>query len=153
MKVMRVHGTKRLEKFRVQVWNNADEKKYGFLPPQVFLPDSDIKLVLDYFTLLDSLAKVSALVGHNSLLDGWHNGLLETICELQNDFERIKQEQKEKLRANRAAKKAAKERSNLNDVEVDLDSEQNSESESRYEDNSPREQGGTSGIRWQINLR
>ena len=87
---MRAHGTKQLEKFRVQVWNSADEKKYGFLPPQVFLPDGDIKLVLDYFTLLDSLAKVSTLIEHNSHLDGWHDTLLEVICKLQNDFERIK---------------------------------------------------------------
>jgi hypothetical protein len=78
-KAMRAHGTKQLEKFRVQVWNNVDENKYGFLPPQVFLPDSDIKLVLDYFTLLDSLTKISALIEHNLLLNGWHNALLETI--------------------------------------------------------------------------
>jgi hypothetical protein len=61
-KVRQVHGTKWLEMFQVQVWNNANEKKYRFLLPQVFLPDGNIKLVLDYFALLNSLAKFPLLL-------------------------------------------------------------------------------------------
>ena len=52
LKAMHELGTKRLQAFRMSIWENADEAQYGFLPPAVFLPDDDVRLLLDCFALV-----------------------------------------------------------------------------------------------------
>jgi hypothetical protein len=61
-KAMRAIGEQKLLLFRTFLWENADEKKFGLIPPAVFLPDADIKSILDWFSLLMTVQDLAYLL-------------------------------------------------------------------------------------------
>ncbi|KAF8811179.1 P-loop containing nucleoside triphosphate hydrolase protein [Phlegmacium glaucopus] len=98
-KAMRKVGTKQLLEFRLEVWESADEKTTGFLAPAIFLPDEQIKMILDYFALLHSVGDVHALIENNAFLTASHEtALYDIICQM-------KVEKKAELQAKRQEKK------------------------------------------------
>jgi hypothetical protein len=103
-KPMRELGTKTLQSFRMTLWENADEAECGMLPPIVFLPDSDIKSILDLFSLLKTEEDLTLLLSRNPFLINNYPALFAVICTLRNDFEPIWQEQKAKAKAACAAR-------------------------------------------------
>jgi hypothetical protein len=101
---MRELATKRLHAFRLTLWENADEAEYGMVPPIVFLPDSDIKSILDVFSLLQTEEELALLLPSNAFLINQYSTLLSVIRTLHDDFEPIRQQNKAKEKAARAAR-------------------------------------------------
>jgi len=75
-----------LKEFQDQVWDNAEEIKYGFLPPDAFVPDNLIKTLLDCFPSIRTLEDVHSIVQHHPLLNNHHHLLLSIIEELHDEF-------------------------------------------------------------------
>ena len=103
-KPMRERGMKTLHSFRMTLWANADEAECGMLPPIVFLPDSNIKSILDFFALLKTEDDLTLLLSRNPFLINNYPALFAVICTLRDDFELIQEEQKAKAKATRAAR-------------------------------------------------
>ena len=61
-KLMRALGRRKLIKFRLEVWEHADEKQFGLFLPPVFLPDLNIKLLLDCFALVTTVDELKYLL-------------------------------------------------------------------------------------------
>jgi Helicase conserved C-terminal domain len=121
-KIMRALGTRKLIEFRLAVWERADEKQFGLLPPPVFLPDLNIKLLLDCFALVTTVDELKYLLRHNQLICGNLDELFAVICNIENEFKHIRLLNKEKERAGRA-RTAAKKRAitkAANQVALDL---------------------------------
>jgi len=57
-KPMKEVGTARLEEFRLAVWFDASDRTTGLTPLAEFLPDITIRLILDRFSQLDTVADV-----------------------------------------------------------------------------------------------
>ncbi|KII90823.1 hypothetical protein PLICRDRAFT_547294 [Plicaturopsis crispa FD-325 SS-3] len=106
-RTMRAHGVERLEKFRRTVWMSADERKTGWFPPDAFLPDDVIEVILNVFVLLKTPQDVADLVRDNSLLDGHHTKLFDVIVELRADFAQIRIDAAAASKAKKIAKAAA----------------------------------------------
>lgn len=107
-KSMRVFGDRQLKSFRYSLWENADEKSSGMLPLTVFLPDSEIKLILDSFSTLITVEALTSILKHNPFLTGSYDALFKTIDNLRHDFNQIREADKERARASRAERAAAK---------------------------------------------
>jgi hypothetical protein len=157
-KPMRELGTKRLQAFRMSLWENADEAECGMLPPVVFLPDSDIKSILDFFALLQTEEDLTLLLARNPFLGNNYSVLFTVIRTLRDDFELIRQEQKAKAKAARAArtlhKKAAAQAAALvgESVESDMQSGSSGDGEEDIDEDHVRDEQ-TTGIRLRINLK
>ncbi|KII83513.1 hypothetical protein PLICRDRAFT_180290 [Plicaturopsis crispa FD-325 SS-3] len=106
-RVMRAHGLARLLKLRRQIWSKADEKKTGFLPPIVYLPDNLIQDILDRFALLLTLQDIEFIAKNNPLLADRYTLIYDVVLELRHDFDRIRLETAERNREKKAAKRAA----------------------------------------------
>jgi hypothetical protein len=102
---MRAVSVDRLERFRIEIWENAGEKRFGLFSPSIYLPDDDIKTIfLDHFNLLKSADDIAWLVKDNEYFESCHaNLLLSVLCELRPEFDRIKAE--DNARRNAKAKK------------------------------------------------
>jgi hypothetical protein len=150
-KVMRERGTKRLLAFRVEVWETADERQTGLFAPSLFFSDEDIKMILDYFALLDSVEHVAALITHNPRLDNQQTltALYAVICELRTVFDVIAAEKKQKEKEKRAAA-----RQSATAIRESPDSESmESSDESELGNVDMPFTEVASGIKWQLNLR
>lgn len=93
-KELREHGTKRFERFRWQIFENADERATGMLPPEAFLPTDLIKRLLDYFHLIKDVSDIKAYVQHNPLLDGEHRFIFESCLTLREEFHQLREAKK-----------------------------------------------------------
>lgn len=155
-KDVRAHGTKQLQDFREQVFNEVEDRGHSHLPPDEFLPDETIKVILDHFHLIQKSEDLVLLIEHIKLLKGFHLRLWELCTELRNEFAEIRLQQK----ASRAAKSLVG--GGLANSEQDFDSD---ESDSDVMDNEVADITGVtetvegeeieaesrSGIRWRIN--
>jgi Helicase conserved C-terminal domain len=92
---MRKVGGMRLKEFRDQVWDNAEEIKYGFLPPDAFVPDDVIKTFLDCFPSIRTLEDVHSIAQHHPLLNNHHHLLLAIIEELRDKFTTMPDEEQD----------------------------------------------------------
>jgi hypothetical protein len=72
------------------VWEQADKKHFGLLPPPVFLPDADIKLLLDCFALVTTVDELKHLLWHNQFIYDDFNKLFMVICNLEDALEPIR---------------------------------------------------------------
>jgi len=154
-KLMRELGTKQLQSFRMTLWENADEAECGMLPPIVFLPDSDIKSILD-FALLQTEEDLTLLLAGNTFLINNYSALCTVIRTLRADFEPIRQEQKAK--ASRAARTLQKKvaaqaaASVAESGESDMESGSSGDDKENINEEHVRNEQPT-GIRLRINLK
>ena len=155
-RIMREQGTKHLLEFRKEIWEEADEKQFGLLAPVLFLPDDDIKMILDYFALLDSPERVVALVSHNPRLNQQQTitALYNVVNKLQVIFYALAQEKKRELRDKRAAARLSRITTvrDLDLVSTDSDLESIIDSEVGLSNENISSIGVQSGIKWQVNL-
>lgn len=105
---MRRLGTEKLTDYRMEIWEGADEVQAGLLPPIIFLPDSDIKLILDNFALLTSTNAISTHLKHNKYICDRLQHTLDVVQLLDRGFEPIRKENKDKAKAAREKAKAKK---------------------------------------------
>jgi hypothetical protein len=154
-KPMRTIGASKLAEFRLQLWNNADEKQFGMLPPPIFFPDADIKQVLNRFSLLTTTEELANLLRHNNYLLNDFDSLFVVVCDLQKEFDVIRLANKEKARVGRLAKKAAKkaEKDFVNSGTEGELTEVTDETGDDSDGDRPSHGGGPSGIKLRINLR
>jgi hypothetical protein len=94
------HGTRHLKELHWQIFDGMDEQKYGYLPPDAFLPDGLIKTILDHFHLIKDTSDVQKHVEHNPLLHGSHTHILEFCQGLQIEFKQLHQEKKSRAKNN-----------------------------------------------------
>jgi hypothetical protein len=123
-KELRIHGTRRLENLRWQIFENADEQRYGFLPPHAFLPDDLIKTILDHFHLIKDTSDVKRHTGHNPLLSNSQFHILEFCQSLQVEFDRLRQEKKLRSKAGTSSMPSIEDEEPQNEGEIsDMDIE------------------------------
>jgi hypothetical protein len=154
---MRAVGVKRLKSFRVELWNNVDEK-LGLISPFMVLPDDLIKTLLDHFNLLNSTEDIIPLIRGNTYLTPWHELVLSVLHDLRPDFERIKTEDRAKTAAKAKATRQAKKQA-PDSVAVAHPDDGDSEGEqSMSDEDSDRDAMNVdavnterSGITWKIN--
>lgn len=101
---MRALGTQRLEELRWEIYSYADSATATFLPPDIFLPDGVIKLLLDTFALLDTVATLRAKIGDRAFLLPHIWALWDVVCELEDTFRAMREESKRHQKARQAAK-------------------------------------------------
>lgn len=113
-KSMRAKGIRRLERLRMEFWEEGDEVLTGMLPMEVFLPTDTIADILDNFLLLlskDSIApllvdgRVSDATACSVLLRPFTrtvphlepntSRLLEVVWELHTLFDELRMEEKQ----------------------------------------------------------
>lgn len=82
---MERRGTKCLQDFRQQIWNEKRDQ-IGFLPPMAILPDSHIKTLLGNFARLKEPQDLAPYVSNLHHLDGHHDRLFSVIVELRGVF-------------------------------------------------------------------
>lgn len=157
-KPMRELGTKRLILYRHQLWENADELQYGMLAPPIFLPDVDIKSMLDCFVHIHSVQELMVLLQHNLYLINNYEALFSVISALRGEFNLIREQNKEKERVGRANRTAAKKAAEKLNISVD-EGPGNSEGESSGTSDSdvservrPMPAGERSGLKLCINM-
>ncbi|KAJ3816908.1 P-loop containing nucleoside triphosphate hydrolase protein, partial [Lentinula raphanica] len=96
---MRAHGTRELKKFRYQISRTISQEapqKVHLLGPEIFLPDDDIKAVLDNFARLNEIADVTRLLQQmkNEYLIPYDVLLYTRLQEMKGEFERIQADKK-----------------------------------------------------------
>jgi len=127
------------------------------LPPIVFLPDSDIKSILD-FALLQTEEDLTLLLAGNTFLINNYSALCTVIRTLRADFEPIRQEQKAKAKASRAARTLQKKvaaqaaASVAESGESDMESGSSGDDKENINEEHVRNEQPT-GIRLRINLK
>jgi len=153
---MHAVGNRELAVFRLQLWTNADEKRFGMLPLPVFFPDPDIKQLLDCFSLIATVEDLTSLLHHNKYLSDDFHSLFVVVCNLRKEFDAIRLANKEKVRVARLAKKAIKnvEQDCIDDSGVEGEaSEVTDETDNDSDSDQPGHRDGPSGIKLRIDLR
>lgn len=106
---MRALGEQKLLSFRWHLYSNADESTHCMLPPPIFLPDPQIKSILDCFALLvGNASALATLLQGNSYITYEIPTLLKWLHELDVAFEPIRNAQKQKARDSQRKRAAAK---------------------------------------------
>jgi len=131
-KVMREYGLKELQRFRLKLWQEADEEKTSWTPPSAFIPDATIKILLDHIYIIQSVDDIISRDSDNELLHAHSNELLRFLHDLQIQFEDMRQRAKEE-RMSRKNK---------------ISSDQRDESEDSEDDELSAGEDVPSGIRW-----
>jgi hypothetical protein len=75
-------GMKQLRAFHMSLWEDANKAECSMIPPVVFLPDSDIKSILDFFALLQTEEDLTLLLACNPFLGNNYSALFTVICTL-----------------------------------------------------------------------
>ncbi|PPQ76948.1 hypothetical protein CVT26_007945 [Gymnopilus dilepis] len=95
-KDMRTFGTQALQEFRQEVFMQADEEAYGFLPPQPFLPDDIIQALIDKIYSIHTIDDIALLVSPDSPLKPHMPALLERCIQLRSEFDKQRDNMKAK---------------------------------------------------------
>ena len=129
-KAMREHGIKELERFRLKLWQDADEVKTSWTPPAAFIPNATIKILLDHIYIIESTDDIISRDGDNKFLQPHTDELLQFLRNLRTQFEDMRQQ-------------AKKERMSLkNRTSIQDESDESEDDERTVGDGIP------SGIRW-----
>ncbi|KAI1781901.1 hypothetical protein LXA43DRAFT_1054118 [Ganoderma leucocontextum] len=121
---MRAMGVKELLTFRMAVYLSLDVNVSRSFPPEVLLPDTVIKLILDRFALLETMETLQELVKERTLLVSHVARLWEKVVELRGVFEEMRARAKAKARERDAARRALKKKEKAEEAErVSADSE------------------------------
>ncbi|KAM5546219.1 hypothetical protein V8D89_000345 [Ganoderma adspersum] len=103
---MRAKGTKELVSLRMTMYLSTDISISRSLPPEVFLPDTTIKLILDRFALIDTRAALQELMKGWNLLTPHIDVLWDMLVGLQTTFEAMRARSKAKAKAREAERRA-----------------------------------------------
>ncbi|KAI1787621.1 P-loop containing nucleoside triphosphate hydrolase protein, partial [Ganoderma leucocontextum] len=98
---MRAVGVKKLQATRMSIYRKMDSAAARALPPEMFFPDTTIKLILDRFALIDSLAALHELLADNADLAPWLDELWRTVQGLQGIFQDMRVEKEKGARERR----------------------------------------------------
>lgn len=74
-------GSTRLREFCQQLWNEKHDE-IGYLPPMAFLPDPNIKNILDNFARINKTQDLVPYIHGLSLLSGLESRLFAIVLEL-----------------------------------------------------------------------
>ena len=156
-KELRAFGSSELQKLRNLIFFEVPPGQYNFLPPDAFLPDDKIKIIIDKLYSIKDVPDIVALVGGNPLLSDRHQRLLQRCYMLREEFKVLR------------AEKAAKRKSQCQSVSMAVapashSEEQDSENDSNEEaiplvtefQSDSRElevQESTTRLKWKINFR
>ena len=103
---MRTKGTEELVSLRMTIYLSTDPSVSRSFPPEVFLPDTTIKLLLDRFALIDTKAALQDLVKGRDLLTPHLDRLWDKLVELQATFGAMRARLKVKAKAREAERRA-----------------------------------------------
>ncbi len=106
IETMRKKGKRELEKLRLEIYRMDDSAANRALPPDVYLPDITIKLILDRFALLDSPSMLQELIADRTYLAPFSDRLWTKIEELRGVFLEMRKAKEAADRDERKAKAA-----------------------------------------------
>ncbi|KAI0358454.1 hypothetical protein OH77DRAFT_1578381 [Trametes cingulata] len=89
---MRAEGTRRLRQLRSYIYRATDSAAARTLPPEIFLPETVIKQILDRFALIDSPEALKELITGRVHLLPHLDTLWDTLVALRRAFEHIQGE-------------------------------------------------------------
>ncbi|KAJ3005456.1 hypothetical protein NUW54_g767 [Trametes sanguinea] len=89
-KAMRTAGVEHLERVRMKIYRSAATATARFLTPEVYLPDSLVKTLLDRFALIDSKDTLRELVAERTHLLPHLDTLWEAFEDLSRLFEEMR---------------------------------------------------------------
>ena len=107
---MRALGKPHLERFRLALWENAEEKRSGFKPLISYLTTGEMDAILDTFNLLlnGGQLKVQQILKHSDHVLGNLDAFADVLRAMDEDFKPIRTANQEKAKAGRAATAAKK---------------------------------------------
>ena len=103
---MRTKGTEELVSLRMTIYLSTDPSISRSFPPEVFLPDTTIKLLLDRFALINTKAALQDLAKGQDLLTPHLDRLWDKLVELQATFGAMRTRLKAKAKAREAERRA-----------------------------------------------
>jgi hypothetical protein len=155
-KELRAFGFSELQKLRKEIFFEVPLGQHNFLPPDAFLSDDTIKLIIDKLYLIKDEPDIAALVGGNPLLDNHHQKLLQQCHTLREEF---KAQCAEKAAKRKAQRQAASMAVPASDAKEQASEDNGGEeamplvSESQSDSKELQVQQLTSNLKWKINFR
>ena len=98
-KELQAFGFSELQKLRNLIFFETPLGEHNFLPPDVYLPDDKIKIIIDELYSIKDIPDIVALVGDNPLLIRHHGRLLQHCHALREEFKELCAEIAEKRKA------------------------------------------------------
>ena len=160
-KQLRAFGSSELQKLRNLIFFEVPAGEHNFLPPDAFLPDDKIKMIIDELYSIKDITDVEALVGGNPLLNNHHERLLQRCHMLREEFKELHAENVAKRKAQRMGivpARASDSEEQKSDNEHDNESDKDSEAvslvlESQSDSGELEVQEPATSLKWRINFR
>ncbi|KAF8809276.1 hypothetical protein BYT27DRAFT_7254779 [Phlegmacium glaucopus] len=106
-KELQAFGSSELQKLQNQIFFELPNREHNFLPPDAFLSDNKIKIIIDKLYSIKDIPDILAVVGGNPLLDSHHHHLLQQCHILREKFKVLRAEKAAQRKALRQAAAAA----------------------------------------------
>lgn len=85
-KELRAHAVAKLEQLRWGFFDQGDNIKHGFFAPQIYLPDSTIKIIIDKLYSINQVDDLTPFIKSNKLLSNHREDLFAYCQMLREEF-------------------------------------------------------------------